>query len=523
MTSLHLVVLVLLSIADALRYGGVSHTRLLAVHTESSPESPNAVGKRVVGNAALAAQVSVLSLLTVASPAAASTVEGYRAVQSPFAPARSLYSPPLLPQSALLNSLPEPNLLVGELQAYFESFIQLLNPTPEQERQIERNDSILWTNLRINAQRAAGMFLYNRGQLMPPGPDDPSSASEPKELRALRQKAANVTLRTLQIDALRLVNASRRSSVSDSLRCMRYALNSLNQAAYLSLPYRRLQDCSLRGSIEAAKAQNAPGERLPRLVGRCVVTLEFRRGGRQVKGRGAAQAGDNKALVRVVVDGIYHPVTAGNFIDLVKAGRYDDSEVREGTFELPGQALRHLLFSAKGVGEGTRSASPSKAKAKAGSGKESVVNGYVYSGRRRLPLEILRETADPSAPSKRFVAYGSARNSAVFTNSREQTQLDPSLGFSPTVNSFATYGALGMFHSREDASDGGLEFFVLPRDELGVGGVGERDASPAFRRLSSKYSLFAYCVDRNDVLSTLRAGDVLVSATAEPGVWELLR
>jgi cyclophilin family peptidyl-prolyl cis-trans isomerase len=306
---------------------------------------------------------------------------------------------------------------------------------------------------------------------------------------------------------------------------MRYALNSLNQAAYLSLPYRRLQDCSLRGSIEAAKAQNAPGERLPRLVGRCVVTLEFRRGGGQVRGRGAAPAGDSKALVRVVVDGIYHPVTAGNFIDLVKAGRYDDIEVREGTFELPGQALRHLLFGAKGGGgEGAGSTSlASKSKAKAGSGKDAVVDGYVYSGKRRLPLEILRETADPSAPSKRFVAYGNARNSAVFTNSREQTQLDPSLGFSPTVNSFATYGALGMFHSREDAGDGGLEFFVLPRDELGVGDVNERDASPAFRRLSSKYSLFAYCVDRNDVLSTLRAGDVLVSATAEPGVWELLR
>ena len=208
-------------------------------------------------------------------------------------------------------------------------------------------------------------------------------------------------------------------------------------------------------------------------------------------------------------------------VDLEIGGDGGEGDPEFGDF-FRGNCGGHFLQEG-GAGEGTGSAFLAKSKAKTGSGKEAVVDGYVYSGKRRLPLEILRETADPSAPSKRFVAYGSARNSAVFTNSREQTQLDPSLGFSPTVNSFATYGALGMFHSREDAGDGGLEFFVLPRDELGVGDVNERDASPAFRRLSSKYSLFAYCVDRNDVLSTLRAGDVLVSATAEPGVWELLR
>ena len=55
---------------------------------------------------------------------------GYKAAQSAFAPDKLLYSPPLLPQSALLNSIPIPeNELVAELQAELESFVQLINPS----------------------------------------------------------------------------------------------------------------------------------------------------------------------------------------------------------------------------------------------------------------------------------------------------------------------------------------------------------------------------------------------------------
>lgn len=43
-----------------------------------------------------------------------------KAAPSAFSPNQFLYSPPLLPQSALLNSLPFSDLLVAELQAYLE-------------------------------------------------------------------------------------------------------------------------------------------------------------------------------------------------------------------------------------------------------------------------------------------------------------------------------------------------------------------------------------------------------------------
>lgn len=87
---------------------------------------------------------------------------GYEAAESAFAPGQQQLAVPILSQSALLNTLPINNLLIGQLQGFIESFVQLLNPSDKQINQIKLNSSLLWSNLRINAQRAAGMFLYNQ-------------------------------------------------------------------------------------------------------------------------------------------------------------------------------------------------------------------------------------------------------------------------------------------------------------------------------------------------------------------------
>lgn len=87
---------------------------------------------------------------------------GYEAAESAFAPGQQQVAVPILSQSALLNTLPINNLLIGQLQGFIESFVQLLNPSDKQINQIKLNSSVLWSNLRINAQRAAGMFLYNQ-------------------------------------------------------------------------------------------------------------------------------------------------------------------------------------------------------------------------------------------------------------------------------------------------------------------------------------------------------------------------
>lgn len=102
-----------------------------------------------------------------AQPGNAAKVVGYKAAKSAYSPLTPQYIPPLLPQSALLNTLPLDDELVGELQAYLESFVELIDPTPSELKQIASNTSTLWTNLKVNAQRAAGMFLYNKKGLQP--------------------------------------------------------------------------------------------------------------------------------------------------------------------------------------------------------------------------------------------------------------------------------------------------------------------------------------------------------------------
>ena len=442
--------------------------------------------------------------------ARAADARGYKAVQSPYSPLKPLlYSPPLLPQSALINSLPIDNPLIGEIQAYVESFVQLLNPSPAQELQLKQNNSVLWNNLRINAQRAAGMMIYNRASLLPAVDE-----TESKERQVERQRRGEISLITLQTDVLRLVNASRRSSVQDSLRCMRYALNTLSYVGYLSVPHRVLVAYNTKGVAAASSAYPVPsrtksanifagsterGLRLdvpPSLIGRATVALEFRKGGGKGKDRDRDRDRDRDkakrtSVVRLVVDGIYHPLTGGNFVDLCKRGYYDNTPVESGLLDLDGA--------------GTLTLPRTLVARRDEKGNVKTYTNPATGLERRIPLEVLREDPDPEKGRTTFI--GTARNAAVFTKA------------SP-VSSFATYGAVGMFHPRGDGNGASIGFFVLPPDP--ALSVIERDALPAFQRLENRYSLFAYCIDGNDVLQQLTDGDVLASCRVEPGMWDLL-
>jgi len=108
----------------------------------------------------------------------------------------------------------------------------------------------------------------------------------------------------------------------------------------------------------------------------------------------------------------------------------------------------------------------------------------------------------------RFTALGSARNSAVFTRA------------SP-VQTFATYGAVGMWHPLDDANEATGSLFWLPLDHC-LNSVQALAQQPLVRRLDSKYSLFAYVVQGGEVLPLLRAGDVVIGTTVEPGLWQLV-
>ena len=504
-------------------------------------------------SSSLAAAIACTSLLMPEAAKAADAI-GYKAVVSPFAPSRDLSVLPLLPQSALLNSLPLENVLIGQLQAYLESFLLLLNPSKEQLAQVSRKDSILWQNLRINAQRAAGVFIYNRDQLLPLGDE-----GEPQKVKNLRAEFGGCYLNDLQRDVISLVDASRKASTVESLRSMRYALNSLCNVAYLLVDGK---DCkkSLAAAAEELRLSSfgkteleeevynkgvMPNDdiRLPTLEGRATVILEFQRPGVEpgVNGTSATQGligkrarrrrngkiidnlgrevpeedDGSKVYAKLIVDGINHPLASGAFLDLCLKGEYDRT----------GILCDQFMFSASRgeVEDDTKMGVPRKIMGcKSGSTPD---RGYVDARKkikRRFPVEVLRQRStavrSTGADSRgggymnsrvRYTAVGSARNSAVFTQN------------APPVLSFATYGGIGMWHSQNDDEGGSSSFFCIPFDN--TQSVTRRTKQVSMDRLNQKYTLFAFCVDGNDVLTNLREGDVLTKATVEPGLFTLQR
>jgi hypothetical protein len=280
-------------------------------------------------------------------------------------------------------------------------------------------------------------------------------------------------------DVLLLVNASRRSSVPESLRFMRRSLNGLCNVANMLVPLnesdvqRFSSDLNDPPAAAAAKGTStmlgtglaSSRTVLPALLGRATVVLTFQRPGsaailpkrrkaepavltddgtdtvsasglflkvkdgvlskeKPAEPSASSSVDDDKAFVTLVVDGYNHPLTAGNFVDLCMKGFYDDLPVAEEPFEYGGSTVRRKLFG-------------------------RVAEGYVdpLTGlQRRIPLEILRDdrlapqgakasTAGYRGSEKkgRYTATGLARNSAVFTKAGP-------------VLSFATVCRVGLYY-----------------------------------------------------------------------------
>jgi hypothetical protein len=372
---------------------------------------------------------------------------GYEAAASAFSPGQALKTVPLLPQSALLNSLPMKNELIGQLQAYFESFVQLISPLPAQQIQINNNNSVLWNNLRVNAQRAAGIFIYNKKDLLPVLRSDEISTDAYIKTFDLAER----TLDKLQYDALRLVNVSGKSQVSDCLKGMTRCLNGLCDIAYLlSNPLDKNQDIGMvyntsNGQIVKMKDLEQVSEydrfsivsfpileddmkTLPRLRGRAKVKLTFQRPGPLTiiqqpirpltdyygnllqNGEKITNQKVEKAQVKIVVDGINHPYAAGNFIDLCLKDYYSEISVKQDQFDdFEG------LLSRQNSSTNTR-------RIILGDYKDGYIDP-ITNMQRRIPLEVLRKDSNGC----RYTTIGAAKNSKVF---------DPPV----PVQSFATVG-----------------------------------------------------------------------------------
>ncbi len=251
-------------------------------------------------------------------------IDGFNKLESPFSPSKILKIKPFLPQSALLNTLPIKSQLIGELQAYLESFTILINRNalPIISSQISNNESTLWNNLRINAQRAAGIFLYNRASLIP---NETNPINKNKELKLQE------SIRETQINVLNLVNSSINSNKNDCLRYMRYSLNGLLNVAYLQLP---INDTFVNIAPPIDKdIRNY--DNLVRLNGRAIVDFTFKK-------MKTKQPITRK--VSIMVDGINYPISGGCFLNLVNSKFYDNKVIEVDTFEYLDNKINRVLF-----------------------------------------------------------------------------------------------------------------------------------------------------------------------------------
>ena len=394
------------------------------------------------------------------------SINGFNKLESPFSPSKVLRIKPFLPQSALLNTLPLKSQLIGELQAYLESFTILINRNtlPIVASQINNNESTLWNNLRVNAQRAAGIFLYNRASLIP---NDTVAVNNNKKLKLQE------SIRETQINVLNLVNSSINSNKNDCLRYMRYSLNGLLNVAYLQLP---INDTFVNIAPPIDR-EIMNYDNFLRLNDRVIVDFTFRKM-KNIK--------PINRKVSVMVDGINYPISSGFFINLVNSKFYDNKIIGVDTFDYLDNKINRVLF---GPALNDRST-------------------------MRIPLEILRQdriekegnlsivyisSLSHIFPSRagRFTAVGSARNSLVFTRSIP-------------VNSFQTIGAIAFNHKVGDPNGSQGNFFLLRKKY-------EYKSTEAIARLDSRYSIFAYVIDGLDLLQTLQPGDSIVSARIRDG------
>lgn len=243
------------------------------------------------------------------------------------------------------------------------AFVQLINPSEAQENQIMKNDSVLWNNLRINSQRAAGMLIYNKNELLtlPIISNDTNEILD--ELQTQRKYLSEQYISSMQQDVLRLVNGSRKSSVSESLRYMRRSLNGLCNVAYMLTPLNTTEISSISSHSPSLSVKNGDDDsesdrsgdkvqgnllssiadlqdfsNIPRLYGRATVVLTFQRPGSanilpssmkrnaedvaaesykfknqkqkwQKTPKTSVDGGVDRAYVTMVIDGINHPLT----------------------------------------------------------------------------------------------------------------------------------------------------------------------------------------------------------------------
>lgn len=184
----------------------------------------------------------------------------------------------------------------------------------------------------------------------------------------------------------------------------------------------------------------------------------------QLLGRATVKLTTSKGNITVVVDGYSAPVTAGNFVDLVKRGFYN---------QLPFTRAEESYVLQAGDPPGPE-------------------DGFIdpkTKQYRAIPLEILTDSDD-------IPLYGI-------------TLEDAGRYLEHPVLPFSAYGTLALARPNDDANGGSSQFFFL---------LFEPELTPAgLNLLDGRYAVFGYAIEGQEVLGQLRPGDIIEKAEVISG------
>ena len=189
----------------------------------------------------------------------------------------------------------------------------------------------------------------------------------------------------------------------------------------------------------------------------------------QLKGRATIAVKTSKGEMTVILDGYSAPVTAGNFVDLVKRGFY---------------------------------------------------NGLPFT---RAEDSYVLQVGDPPGDEVGFIDPKTKKYRAIPLEILVQGDKEPTYGITledagryldPPVLPFSSYGALALARPGDDPNGGSSQFFFF---------LFEPELTPAGANLlDGRYSIFGFVTEGSEVLGELKAGDKIESMKVVSGLENLV-
>jgi peptidylprolyl isomerase len=270
-------------------------------------------------------------------------------------------------------------------------------------------------------------------------------------------KKAAVVVKTKQADILKSVPEAKQAQAQTLLNEIQANVEALALATEAKdkpqVQAERAKALAKIGTLEASMVTGFPYtvpaeySNLPQLQGRATIALKTTKGD-----------------INLVVDGYSAPVTAGNFVDLVNRGFYNDLAFTRAEND-------YVLQIGDPPGDEVGFIDPKTKKYRA------------------VPLEVM-------VKGDKEPMYGITMEDAG--RFREEPVLP-----------FSSYGALAMARPENDPNGGSSQFFFF---------LFEPELTPAGRNLlDGRYTVFGYVTSGQEVLGQLKADDKIVSAKVIEG------